>query len=386
MVIPDSAPPQPQPGSVALIAKPGGTNTGVGRYVQMLHTGLQTAGVATERVAPHAPRLPGLFYTALRRLGPDLRTFFLNYPVAAKYPSADVYHLTSQNLASLLLFRRPPGKVIVTVHDIIPYMLRDDPRFKSYRAAADRYFDRMAMAGLKRADRLIADSRYTKESVVTHLGIAPDKIDVAHLGIDQQRFRRQAVPGNLWERYNLPPKQRYLIYVGSEDPRKNLVTLLRALPVIRREFPEVALLKVGRAHFADERERLLNLAAELGLSSAIYFLDDVLEDDLPLLYNLADLCVMPSRYEGFGFPVLEAMACGTPVVCAEASSLPEIAGDAAMLFDPNDEYSLALAVVRCLADFLRYQHMVSKGLRHAATFTWEQTTRQTLNLYTDLSK
>jgi glycosyltransferase involved in cell wall biosynthesis len=368
---------------VALIAKPGGTHTGVGRYVQMLHAGLKAAGVATERVAPNVPRLPGAFYSAVRRLGPDLRTFFLNYPVAAKYPRAEVYHLTSQNLASLLLFRRPPGKVIVTVHDIIPYMLRDDPRFKSYRTAADRYFDHLAMAGLKRADHLIADSDYTRQALVRCLRIASDKIDVVHLGIDRQRFRPQAVPGDLWERYSLPRNQRYLIYVGSEDPRKNLDTLLRALPVIRREFPEIALIKVGRAHFTDERERLISLAAELGLSSAIYFLDDVLEDDLPLLYNLAQVCVMPSRYEGFGFPVLEAMACGTPVVCAQASSLPEIAGNAAMLFEPNNEYDLALGVVRCLADFLRYQWLRSKGMEHAAKFTWEQTTRQTLDLYTD---
>jgi glycosyltransferase involved in cell wall biosynthesis len=118
--------------------------------------------------------------------------------------------------------------------------------------------------------------------------------------------------------------------------------------------------------------------------SAVYFLDDVLEDDLPMLYNLADLCVMPSHYEGFGFPVLEAMACGTPVICARASSLPEIAGDAALLFDPNDAQSLAQTVVRCLTEPEQYQRMQASGTARAATFTWEQTTHQTLSQYTTM--
>ena len=367
---------------VALIAKPGGAHTGVGRYVQMLHGALSADGAQVERIAPTVPSLPGAAYTAIRRLGPDLRTFFLNYPVAAKYPSADVYHLTSQNLASLLLFRRPPGRVIVTVHDIIPFMVRNDPQFASYRSAADRLFDRMAMVGLKRADALIADSHYTKQSIVDLLKIAPEKIAVAHLGIDHGRFRPLTVPESLAERYGLSRDRRYLIYVGSEDPRKNLTTLVRALPAIRREVPEVALIKVGRAHFEAERRRLLDLAAELDVGAAIHFLDDVQDDDLPLLYNLAAVCVMPSHYEGFGFPVLEAMACGTPVVSARASSLPEIVGDAAIQFDPNDPRDLAQAVCTLLRDDATRQQKIAAGTAQAAQFTWQRTVARTSDIYT----
>jgi glycosyltransferase involved in cell wall biosynthesis len=368
-------------GRAALIAKPGGAHTGVGRYVRMLHQGLSAQGAAVERIAPMVPPLPNAAYSAIRRLGPDLRTFFLNYPLAAKYPSADVYHLTSQNLASLLLFRRPPGKIIVTVHDIIPFMVRNDPQLSSYRSAADRLFDRLAMAGLRRADRLIADSHATRSSVVEHLGIAPEQIAVVHLGIEHERFRPLPLPESLWQRYALPPDRRYLIYVGSEDPRKNLPTLLAALATIRREAPDVALIKVGRAHFAHERRRLLDLAAELKLHAAIHFLDDVQEADLPLLYNLASICVMPSRYEGFGFPVLEAMACGTAVVCANASSLPEIAGDAALLFDPGDADGLAQAVIRLLHDDAARELLRAAGRRQAAQFTWQRTVSATISLY-----
>jgi glycosyltransferase involved in cell wall biosynthesis len=369
-------------GKVALIAKPGGPNTGVGRYVQMLHSGLREAGVDAVRVAPTVLPLPNACYSLLRRLGMDLRTFLIHYPLWAKYPQADVYHLTSQNLASLLLVRRPKGKVVVTVHDIIPYMLRNDPQLSSYRTIADRLFDRIAMAGLKRADRLIAVSQYTKQCVVEHLGIAPEKIAVVYLGIDHERFRPPPVPVAIHERYRLPEGRRYLIYVGSEDPRKNLVTLVRALAQLRFELPDVELIKVGRAHFDRERQRLIELATRLGVRTAIHFLGDVPEDDLPLLYNLADVCVMPSLYEGFGFPVLEAMACGTPVVCADAASLLELVGDANCVVSSLSVDGLADHIQRVLLDSGLRTSMIGAGRRRARTFDVARQVEESLDVYT----
>ncbi|HEX9442335.1 MAG TPA: glycosyltransferase family 1 protein [Roseiflexaceae bacterium] len=370
---------------IALIAKPGGTNTGVGRYVRMLHSGLREAGVDAVPVAPIAPPLPNAGYATLGRLGMDLRAFLLNYPIWARYPKADVYHFTSQNLASLLMVRRPNGTIVVTVHDIIPYMLRDDPHLSSYRTAADRLFDRLAMAGLRRADRLIADSHYTRQCIVRCLGISPEKIATVHLGIDHERFRPLPVPASIRARYQLPEGRRYLIYVGSEDPRKNLDTLVRALAEVRRLMPDVELIKVGRAHFDSERQRLIALADRLGVRRAVHFLDDLPEGDLPQLYNLADVCVMPSLYEGFGFPVLEAQACGTPVICANAASLPEIAGDAALLFEcgPRGADALAAAILRVLSERDLYRSLRITGLAHAAAFGWEHTARRTLDLYRD---
>jgi glycosyltransferase involved in cell wall biosynthesis len=401
-------------GTVALIAKPGGANTGVGRYAQMLHHGLREAGVDAVRSAPVVPPLPGALYAGLRRCGADLRAFFTTYPVWANAPRADVYHLTSQNLASLLLFRRPRGHVVVTVHDIIPYMLRDNPRLCSYRTAADRLFDRLAMLGLKRADALLADSRYTRQSVIEHLGIAPERINVAYLGIDQTRFhplqqgsgvrdQGSGIGGqgseqctasayiasrsfadhieNVRKRYHLPEKRRFLLYVGSEDPRKNVGALLKGLALVREQMADVALIKVGRPHFLAERQRLLALATQLGVSKAVYFLDDVPEEDLPLLYNLADVYVMPSLYEGFGFPVLEAMACGTPVVCARATSLTELVGDAGVLIDPQHEHELAQAIAAVLTNDALREELSARGVRRAAEFTWQRTINAALDVY-----
>lgn len=366
---------------VALIAKPGGPDTGVGRYVQMLHQGLCTAGINAVRIAPSVPPLPTRAYQLIKWLGADVQTFLLNYPLWAAYPPAEVYHLTSQNLASLLLFRHPPGRVVITVHDIIPYMLRNDPQLCTYRTFADRMFDGLAMLGLRRADHLIADSHYTRHCVVKRLGIASERVSVVHLGIDHERFRPQAVPEAIYARYGLRRDRCYLIYVGSEDPRKNLVTLLQALARVRAARYDVELIKVGRAHFAAERRKLSDLAAQLGVGHAIHWLDNVSEEDLPLLYNLADVCVMPSLYEGFGFPVLEAMACGTPVVCARAASLPELVGGAAQLVSPHDAVGLAEAILATLA--IRHR-LTLDMIEQSQRFSWQQTAADVLRIYHDL--
>lgn len=373
-------------GHVALIAKPGGPNTGVGRYVYHLQQGLRELNIRTTRVAPAVPPLPEVGYQLIKRLGADVPTFLRNYPVWANYPAADVYHITSQNLASLLMFRRPRGKVVVTVHDIFPYMLRADPRMGYYRTPADRLFDRMAMAGLKRADRLIAVSHYTKRTVVEHLGIAPERIDVIYEGIDHARFRPLTVPETIRERYQLPAGRRYLIYVGSEDPRKNLSTLVRALAAVRRSLPDVELIKVGRAHVERERQRLLALAGDLGVRPAIHFLEDVDDDHLPYLYNLADVCVMPSLYEGFGFPVLEAMACGTSVVCIRAASVAELLGEAGVMVIADRDINSAFpeALYKALQDIELQESLRSLGMRRAAEFTWTRTNAQMTNTYRDI--
>ena len=168
-----------------------------------------------------------------------------------------VLHLTSQTLGILLLTQRLPRPVVVTVHDILPYMLRHDPELNVYRNSAQRLMDGLAMRGLKRADRLIAVSHYTKSTVANTLGIRPNFIDVIHEGVDTERFRPQPVPDSFRERYHLPPGRPYVLYVGSEDPRKNLPQLLRAMKHVLEEMPNAVLLKVGAAAFAEQRQRHL---------------------------------------------------------------------------------------------------------------------------------
>jgi glycosyltransferase involved in cell wall biosynthesis len=315
------------------------------------------------------PQLPDAAYQLLALLGRDLRAFLTNYPLWCWYPDADIYHLAQQALASLLLIRRPKGKVVVTVHDIFPHRLRNDPWF------------RLAILGLKRADHLIAISHFTKGTLVDDLGIPPERISVVHHGIDHQQFRPLSTASSLRESYRLPEGRRYLIYVGSEDPRKNLVTLVRALAQVRRELPEVELIKAGRSHDEEARQCLVELAAQLGVLQAIHFLEDVPEEHLPQLYNLAELYVTPSLYEGFGFPLLEAMACGTPVVYADAGSLPEIAGSAGMAVAPTNADSLAGGLLSLLRQRDKQSELRAAGRERAASFTWTASTQSLLAVY-----
>lgn len=365
---------------VALIAEPAGLHTGVGRYAGMLLAGLKETGIEAVQVTPTVPPLPDFSYRWARRLGRDLSAFVRNYPLWSKYPKADIYHLTTQALGLLLLLRRPRGGIVVTVHDIFPYMLRNDAQFGS-RHGTDHLFPRLAMAGLKRADHLIAVSEYTKRCVVDQLGIASEKIEVIHNGIDHRRFRPLPVPPGIHDRYQLPKGRRYLIYVGSEDPRKDLVTLVRALAQVRYELPNVELIKAGHSHCEQERQWLIKLATELQVRGAIHFLEDIPDDQLPLLYNLAEVYVTPSPHEGFGFPVLEAMACGTPVVYADAGSLPEIAGNAGIAVTPCNPDTLARALLSLLKEGEKQSTLRTAGHERAARFTWTVTTQRTVAVY-----
>jgi alpha-1,3-rhamnosyl/mannosyltransferase len=172
-----------------------------------------------------------------------------------------------------------------------------------------------------------------------------------------------------------------VLYLGSNKPHKNLVRLIEAWRIVTSSFqlPASCLIVAG---VWDERYPEVKLrAAELGLGDRVIFLGPVAESDLPALYSGATLFAFPSIYEGFGLPVLEAMACGVPVVCSNVSSLPEVAGAAALLVDPLDVDGLAAAIGRVLADGNLRAELRQKGVAQAARFTWEETARRTLAIY-----
>ena len=150
---------------IALIVKPGYENTGVGRYTAELGTALKALGHEVVVVYPVTPLPKKLVCAVQRLLGWDLEAFFNTYPVWIRYPNADIYHITSQNLATLLLLRRPPGVTIITVHDIIPWLVRDDPVLRIYDHRLAEWFDRLALVGLGRADGVLADSVFTEGSL-----------------------------------------------------------------------------------------------------------------------------------------------------------------------------------------------------------------------------
>lgn len=275
-------------------------------------------------------------------------------------------------------------RTVVTVHDVIPLAL---PEYAP-SAGLKAYF-RLVGAAVRRADVVVTDSRHAAGDIARLLGVPPERIRVIYLGVDE-RYARPAAPERLAalrERLGLP--QRFMLYMGGVDPRKNLATLLRARRLLReRRQLSLPLALVAPAsgparpqwRASDPRR----IAAREGLDDDVLFLDWISDEEKPLLYAAATAFVYPSRYEGFGLPILEAMAAGTPVLASTASSLPEVVGDAALLLDPDDPQAWADAFARIGEDAVLRADLVARGRRQAGRFTWDATSMALQDVFRDV--
>jgi len=313
--------------------------------------------------------VPLLSLPAARAAREDLR--FLRRLRRVREP----LHLPNHHLARYGRFLSVP--YVVTVHDLIRYFdLRGRGPYIHRPNLRDRLYLGLDYAGIRRATALIAVSQTTKRDLVRHLGIPPERVAVVYEGLDHGLFRpvdRRLVDAP------------YILFVGSEHPRKDLPTLLCAFRLLKDQprFGDLRLVKVGAAggREAPFRRRTLAAVAALGLQDDVVFTGRVPDADLPAYYGGAACLVLPSRYEGFGFPPLEAMACGCPAIVANAGALPEIAGDAALLVPPRDPPALAHAMATLLTDDDARRGLVERGLRRARAFSWERTARETLAVY-----
>lgn len=363
---------------VALLAKRDNKVTGLRRYSETLMRQMLSENIDATLHFPVAP-LPGVMTRLGKRLGWDAGTFFETYPLRAQTRGADVYHLTSETLATLGVVARVQPS-IVTVHAFFTYLLRHDPALAMYKHPFDRLFDQIAVRGLRRAQAIIAVSEYVKELLIEQVEIPSERIHVIHEAVDHRMFYSQSVPTAFYEKHGLNSDTKYILYVGSEQPRKNFLMLLRAYARVREGHSDVKLLKVGQPELMHERAKAERLIAELGIQGDVIFRGHA-GSDLPLFYNLCHIFVFPSLYEGFGFPPLEAMACGAPVVCSNATSLPEVVGDAALLFEPRDENALVYQLERMLSDECLRQRYAERSRARARRFDWTVTASRTIDVY-----
>ncbi len=293
-------------------------------------------------------------------------------PVEALVGRVDLFHSPD--------FTLPPAwcaRTLVTVHDL---------SFLRYPQGADRglraYLTAAVPRSVRRADHVLADSQNTREDLIGLLGVPADKITVVYPGVEA-RFRPLDDPATLSavrERYRLP--ERFILHVGTLEPRKNLERLVEAyalLPQRGISTHEVGLVLAGGRGWL--YEGVFKVVERLGLGDLVVFTGFVRDEDLPALYNLADLLVFPSMYEGFGLPPLEAMACGTPVVASNTSALPEVVGEAGLLVSPTDVQALAEAMVSGLQDEGLRARLRARGLEQARRFTWAQAAQETLRVY-----
>jgi glycosyltransferase involved in cell wall biosynthesis len=263
---------------------------------------------------------------------------------------------------------------VITVHDLnfLHY-----PQFLTVES--HRYYNQQIEWAVKRADHILADSYSTKADLISLLGVDSEKITVVHLAAGPTFHPLpDAVIRRIAARYELAPG--FLLHVGTLEPRKNLLGLFQAYRLLLdMGMTDAPLVLVGgRGWMHDE---IFERAEALDLLRSVRFLHSVPDQDLPGLYNAAGVLAMPSFYEGFGLPALEAMSCGTPVVVSDRASLPEVVGEAGLLIDPEDSEELAHSLARVLAEQPLREGMRERGLAQAARFTWERTAQETLTVY-----
>jgi glycosyltransferase involved in cell wall biosynthesis len=266
------------------------------------------------------------------------------------------------------------GRRVVTLHDMTFFL------FPQLHTLPKRYFFRFFIhASARLADALVADSESTRLDAIRLAHIPSQKIFTAQLGVtpDFHPVSDVAALQTVRQKYYLP--ERFVLCVGLIEPRKNIPTLLHAFAQITAQFPDQRLVLVGRRGWMVET--LEQQIASLGLAGKVIFPGYVAQTDLPMVYNLADICVYPSLYEGFGLPVLEALACGTPVITSNVSSMPEIVGPAGLLLPPTDSQALAAALQRLLSDPAERQRLAAQGPARAARFTWQRTAEHTRAAY-----
>jgi glycosyltransferase involved in cell wall biosynthesis len=313
---------------------------------------------------------------ALDRSWRKLCEFDMNRHLRRHLADVEVFHSSDVLHAAL-----PWAKNVATIHDLTPLL------FPGYHTPLVRETQAKKLHFIQtQADAVIAVSESTKQDAVEHLGLDPLCVHVVHNGVDAS-FRPlppTAVADTL-RSLDITP-QGYILHIGTVEPRKNLVRLVQAYHQVRQELAQLTPKLVQVRMKGWLHEDVLTQVHTLNLEDDVIFLGQVGSDLLPVLYNGARLFVYPSIYEGFGLPVLEAMACGTPVITSNVSSLPEVAGDAAILVDPYDVTQIAEAIEQMLTD--KDQRVMSgqRGLVRSAQFTWEATARKTLKVYEDVTR
>ncbi|MCW5851732.1 MAG: glycosyltransferase family 4 protein [Anaerolineae bacterium] len=292
-----------------------------------------------------------------------------------------INHITHHTYAHLLHIL-PLHPCVVSCLDLLE-LLQLETGEMDYSPQRQRHIHR-AIQGMLRADRIIALSEYTKKTILDRFVYPEDQIVVIYPGIDLTHYTPRPPNPAVLQRYGIDPTTPYVLYVGSEQKRKNLKTLVSAFHMVRHDSARLNLVKVGPTQDPAGRAALLAQIQSLGLQDSVHIVDYVEEADLPHLYATARAFVFPSTGEGFGLPPLEAMACGAPVICSNAMSLPEVVGEAALLVDPMDGVEMARLLKRVLDEPDLRQTLRGKGLEQAARYGYVTAAHKMVQIYQDL--
>lgn len=358
---------------------------GVGRYTRALFEALIRLDQQDEFVLYFnyqrgdrpPPAFPGRKNVVERPLGlPDRwltimwHRLHLPIPIDLVTGPVDVFHFPD--------FVVPPvrhGHKVVTVHDL-SFLLHPETADEGLRA----YLERAVPQSVRSADFVLVDSANTENDLVVLLDVDPARIAVVYPAVDPS-FRvieDGAVLGAVRHKYNL--NFPFILWVSTIEPRKNLPRLFEAYARLKRDLGITHRLVIAGG-LGWMYESVFQAVEELALGDSVIFLGRVPDEDLPALYNLADVFAYPSLYEGFGLPVLEAMACGAPVVTSNTSSLPESVGDAGLMARPTDVDGIAEAIAQVLTNPTLRDDLSRRGIERARLFTWEASAEKVLSIY-----
>lgn len=343
-----------------------GNVTGLGYYTKELTSHLQKIAPEHEYLFLNSDQKD---FSSFRRFWYDQFTVYRSL----KGKKLDLFHKTAFS---------PPifyqGKTVVTVADLIGMLFPEN-----FGPIASLYWSKWLPYSIQKADFIITISEATQKDVIRLLKIPEEKIQTIYIACSKE-FRLIQDKNKLQEikiKYHLPDD--YLLFVGTNEPRKNLAFLVKAFYDLKKEFPNLKLVIVGKKGW--EKEPLSVKVDQLNLKKEILFPGYVDQEDLPGIYNLAKMLVFPSLYEGFGLPVLEALSCGLPVVCADNSSLPEVLGEAGFFIKANEIETYGKNITQVLKlNKSQLDKLREKSLYQAQKFSWEKCARETLKVYESL--
>ncbi|AXI24804.1 glycosyl transferase family 1 [Methanofervidicoccus sp. A16] len=314
---------------------------------------------------------------------------FKNYPVKTYswyiYLFMKFKVLPSSELSSLEIIHNPSQaptyfkikqQYVYTIHDLTPILFPNEHKNGKYLI-----YKLLLPKTLRTADKIIADSYNTKKDIIKYFKIPEDKIKVIHLGVDEKyKPLSEEEINSIKKKYSI--NYPFILYVGTLEPRKNIPTLIKAYYKLKKQGLPHKLVITGKKGW--KYKSIFETIDKLNLQKDIIFTGYVPEEDLPALYNAADLFVYPSIYEGFGLPPLEAMACGTPVITSNTSSLPEVVGDAGIMVDPYDVDGLSKAMYEVLTNDGLREELRKKGLERAKLFSWKECAEEHLKVYEEV--
>jgi len=280
----------------------------------------------------------------------------------------NVKYITSQELAYSIKSIKM-DRTLVTCYDLIPWAY-DGDRSNLWQDIMD---------GLGVVDNIITISKFSKDEIMKYLDYPEDNIHIVYPAVDHTIYyenRSREILGKI----NISNDQKVVLYVGSETPRQNVPVLIKAFALLKKKIPGIKLVKIGESQSYGAREKILKLITELNLQDDIIFVGYVPEEDMPRWYNAADILVYPCDYAGFGLPPLEAMACGTPVITSNTTSLPEVVGDGGIMIDPQDSGLMADKIFEVLKNDSLKNELVKKGLKQSKRFNWEESAEETLKI------